>query len=47
MNIFNWRSKTITLDDQKSVLMGRRDPATLRRFPELTHPCSPELTQAF
>jgi len=28
MNIFNWRPKTITLDDQKSVLMGRRDPAT-------------------
>jgi len=28
MNIFNWRPKTITLDDQKSVLMGRRDPTT-------------------
>jgi hypothetical protein len=28
MNIFNWRPKTITLDDQKSVLMGRRDPVT-------------------
>jgi hypothetical protein len=28
MNIFNWRPKTITLDDQKSVLMGSRDPAT-------------------
>jgi hypothetical protein len=28
MNIFNWRPKTITLDDQKSVLVGRRDPAT-------------------
>ena len=28
MNIFNWRPKTITLDDQKSVLIGRRDPAT-------------------
>src|SRR5450755_393596 len=28
MNLFNWRPKTITLDDQKSVLMGRRDPAT-------------------
>jgi hypothetical protein len=28
MNVFNWRPKTITLDDQKSVLMGRRDPAT-------------------
>jgi hypothetical protein len=28
MNIFNWRPKTITLDDQRSVLMGRRDPAT-------------------
>ena len=28
MNIFNWRPKTITLDDQKSVLMGRRNPVT-------------------
>ena len=28
MNIFNWRPKTITLDDQKSVLLGRRDPVT-------------------
>ena len=28
MNIFNWRPKTITLDDQKSVLIGRRDPTT-------------------
>jgi hypothetical protein len=28
MNIFNWRPKTITLDDRKSVLMGRRDPVT-------------------
>jgi hypothetical protein len=28
MHIFNWRPKTITLDDQKSVLMGRRDPTT-------------------
>jgi hypothetical protein len=28
MNLFNWRPKTITLDDQKSVLMGRRDPVT-------------------
>ena len=28
MSIFNWRPKTITLDDQKSVLMGRRDPVT-------------------
>jgi hypothetical protein len=28
MNIFNWRPKTITLDDQKSVLMGRRNPLT-------------------
>jgi hypothetical protein len=28
MNIFNWRPKTITLDDQRSVLIGRRDPAT-------------------
>jgi hypothetical protein len=28
MKLFNWRPKTITLDDQKSVLMGRRDPAT-------------------
>jgi hypothetical protein len=28
MNIFNWRPKTITLDNQKSVLLGRRDPAT-------------------
>ena len=28
MNIFNRRPKTITLDAQKSVLMGRRDPAT-------------------
>ncbi len=28
MNIFNWRPKTITLDDHKSVLMGRRDPVT-------------------
>jgi len=28
MNIFNWRPKTITLDDQRSVLMGRRDPTT-------------------
>jgi hypothetical protein len=28
MNIFNWRPKTITLDDQPSVLMGRRDPVT-------------------
>jgi hypothetical protein len=28
MKLFNWRPKTITLDDQKSVLMGRRDPVT-------------------
>jgi hypothetical protein len=28
MNIFNWRPKTITLDDQPSVLQGRRDPTT-------------------
>ena len=28
MNIFTWRPKTITLDDQKSVLMVLRDPAT-------------------
>jgi hypothetical protein len=28
VNIFSRRPKTITLDDQKSVLMGRRDPAT-------------------
>ena len=28
MNIFNWRPKTITLDDQKSVLQGRRNPVT-------------------
>ena len=28
MNLFNRRPKTITLDAQKSVLMGRRDPAT-------------------
>ena len=28
MNIFNWPPKTITLDDQKSVLIGRRDPVT-------------------
>jgi hypothetical protein len=28
MNIFNRRPKTITLEDQKSVLMGRRDPVT-------------------
>ena len=28
MNIFNRRPKTITLDDQKSVLMGRRNPVT-------------------
>src|SRR5271156_6393566 len=28
MKLFNWRPKTITLDDQKSVLIGRRDPAT-------------------
>ena len=28
MNIFNRRPKTITLDDQKSVLHGRRDPTT-------------------
>ena len=28
MNIFNWRPKTITLDAQKPVLMGRRNPVT-------------------
>ena len=28
MNIFNWRPKTITLDDQRSVLQGRRNPVT-------------------
>ena len=28
MNLFNRRPKTITLDDQKSVLMGRRNPVT-------------------
>ena len=28
MNLFNRRPKTITLDDQKSVLIGRRDPVT-------------------
>jgi len=28
MNIFNWRPKTITLDTQKPVLMGRRNPVT-------------------
>jgi len=28
MNIFNWRPKTITLDDQPSVLRGSRDPVT-------------------
>jgi hypothetical protein len=28
MNIFNWRPKTITLDDQKSVLRGSRNPLT-------------------
>jgi hypothetical protein len=28
MNIFNWRPKTITLDDQPSVLRGSRNPVT-------------------
>ena len=28
MNIFNWRPKTITLDDQRSVLRGSRNPVT-------------------
>jgi len=28
VNIFNWRPKTITLDAQKPVLMGRRNPVT-------------------
>jgi len=28
MNIFNRRPKTITLENQKSVLHGRRDPVT-------------------
>ncbi len=28
MNIFNWKPKTITLDDQKSVLRGSRNPVT-------------------
>ena len=28
MNIFNWRPKTITLDAQKPILMGRRNPVT-------------------
>ena len=28
MSLFNWRPKTITLDDQKSVLMGSRSPVT-------------------
>ena len=28
MNIFNRRPKTITLEDQKSVLQGRRNPIT-------------------
>jgi hypothetical protein len=28
MNIFNWRPKTITLDDQKSILRGSRNPVT-------------------
>jgi hypothetical protein len=28
MNLFNRRPKTITLDDQKSVLMGSRSPVT-------------------
>jgi hypothetical protein len=28
MSIFNWRPKTITLDAQKPILMGRRNPVT-------------------
>jgi hypothetical protein len=28
MNIFNWKPRTITLEDQKSVLRGSRNPVT-------------------
>ena len=49
-NILNAQKSTGPKTEEgknKSRLNAKRDGLTLRRFPELTHLCSPEMAQAF